>query len=144
MAPMKAPIPAAVDINPNSRAPALNVSSESNGNNTCHWKTQMNMTASTISGRRRSSVPHTYFRPATMCPRSRVVRRCWCSSFGRIASNAPSTNRYDTESSPKHHAMPAAAITIPAMAGPITRAPVKAALFRLTAFVSSASPTIST
>ena len=40
--------------------------------------------------------------------------------------------------------MPAVAITTPAIAGPITLAPVNAALFNDTAFVSSASPTIST
>ena len=79
-----------------------------------------------------------------MWPRSRVVRGCAWSSAGRIASSAPSTNRYDTASSPKHHVMPAPAITRPAIAGPITRAPVNAALFRLTAFVSDSSPTIST
>ena len=41
-------------------------------------------------------------------------------------------------------AIPTVAIRIPATAGPMIRAPVKAALFRLTALVSVPSPTIST
>ena len=143
-APISEPIPAAADSNPNSRGPALNDTSASNGISTCQLKTNVNMIARTISGRRSSSVRHTYFSPATRRPRSRVDRGCRWNSDGCIAISAPSTNRYDTASRPKHQAMPAPAITRPAIAGPITRAPVKAALLRLTAFVNESSPTIST
>jgi hypothetical protein len=62
----------------------------------------------------------------------------------RIAVNATITARYETPSIRNGQLMPSVEISNPAMAGPTIRAPVKAALLRLTAFVSPSSPTIST
>ena len=141
---MNEPSPAAADSRPNSRAPAPNVCSASSGTSTCHSKTKVKIRAMISRGRRRSSVAQTYFRPAFRCPFCRVVRRCACSSEVCIARSAASTARYETPSIRKQTAMPTNAISSPATAGPTIRAPVNAALLRLTAFVSVSSPTIST
>ena len=60
------------------------------------------------------------------------------------SKSAIRTAKYETPSNREQTPMPTLAIRIPAMAGPITREPVKAALFKLTAFVRTSSPTIST
>ena len=51
---------------------------------------------------------------------------------------------YETPFRKKHHASPTPAMSTPASAGPMIRVPVITALFRLTAFVRSFGPTIST
>ena len=91
IAPRNDPTPASADSMPNVPASPSNVPSASSGTNTAKLNANVNTIAIAIRGRRRSSVRHTYFRPATRCPRSRVLFFCGWSSPVRIISSAVST-----------------------------------------------------
>ena len=66
------------------------------------------------------------------------------SSLVRISKYAAITAMYETPSIANDHPKPATSMTTPASAGPTIRDPIISALFKLTAFCTWSSGTIST
>ena len=101
------------------------------------------MTNVMMMARRTSGSSHAYRMPARSWPLARARGGdAWMASVD-ITCSATITAAKDAALTTKHQPMPTVAIRIPAMDGPMMRAAVNTALFRLTALATSSGSTSS-